>query len=221
MDGYTYCILDGVGHAKVGKSVDPMTRLAALQGANAHKLILHGIIEGQEHEARLHAAYHFLRVPAAKEWFQATTELLAEFGPPDALKSFVRVPIPAGGYVDWDEECDGNKPVPVSRVFRGSGRYDLDSIMCPTCVDASAFLEEAFYDFKRCIESEQHRGSTAVPQQFLTLLMRGQCGHRFEIRIDHGPSQFGLKNDAHARVEVYRLVSTQNLVGSARPNRVA
>ena len=78
MTVFTYCISDGLGHVKVGKSEDIESRLRALQTSNPSQLRVVGKIDANR-ERDIHVRYGHLRIRG--EWFTETAELLAEFGP--------------------------------------------------------------------------------------------------------------------------------------------
>jgi hypothetical protein len=78
--GYVY-FMQSTGPArsiKIGWSQYLDNRRASLQTANAHKLVIIGIMEGRmEDEAALHARFAYLRTGGGKEWFQNSSEIHA------------------------------------------------------------------------------------------------------------------------------------------------
>lgn len=75
--GFVYFVQSGEGGPiKIGWSQDTTRRVAELQTANAHKLVLLGMVPGtMEDEAAMHVHFGHLRMEA--EWFQNAPEIHA------------------------------------------------------------------------------------------------------------------------------------------------
>jgi hypothetical protein len=73
-DGYTYFIRCG-DRVKIGRSADPLRRMAALSMSNPEALQLLGVLPGSDRESELHRRFAHQRLRG--EWFSLDGELAA------------------------------------------------------------------------------------------------------------------------------------------------